>query len=147
VGLDKSITLFAAGACPDAALYAGWYNPRDYIASFTWRTGSVGYHLSELDGLELRDPNSRQWVPRMITEGVAVTIGAAEPTAITALPFPSWFLSLVLSGKITVAEAYWRVIPNCSWRVMLIADPLYNPYKKTPYLLGLPHWMLPEADE
>jgi uncharacterized protein (TIGR03790 family) len=144
---DTSIAVFAPNTCPDAALYAGWYSPREYVPAFTWRPGAVAYHLSEVDAQDLRNPRSRQWVPRMIAEGVAATVGAAEPTAITALPSPGWFMSLVLSGEITVCEAYWRTIPNVSWRIMLVADPLYNPFKNNPWPLGLPAAMLPEATD
>jgi len=147
VVLEDTPLLFAPGECPDAALYAGWYSPRMYVESFTFTKGAVAFHMAEQEAQFLHDPKSPEWGPRLITDGVAATVAAAEPTRIQGVPLPSWFLGLILSGEITICEAYWRTIRNMSWRVMLIADPLYNPFKKNPYNLAMPRLMLPEATD
>jgi hypothetical protein len=37
-----------------------------------------------------------------------------------------------MTGDFTVADCYWRTVPHVSWRMTLIADPLYNPFKHKP---------------
>jgi hypothetical protein len=44
------------------------------------------------------------------------------------------FFPLLLTGKYTVAEAYWLTTPLVAWKMTLIADPLYNPFKPKPAL-------------
>ena len=51
-----------------------------------------------------------------------------------AFPLPEEFFPLLLTGKYTVAECYWRTNPLVSWRMTLICDPLYNPYQVNPQL-------------
>ena len=46
----------------------------------------------------------------------------------------------MLTGKYTLVEAYYRTKPFNSWVMVLVGDPLYNPFKKNPALeeAGLP---------
>ncbi|MDP6545176.1 MAG: TIGR03790 family protein [Phycisphaerae bacterium] len=133
--LDTSAGLFAPGKCPDAALYAGWYSLRKYVPAFTWKTGAVGWHTASFEAADLRNPKSSQWCPQMLTNGVAATAGAVDEPLLMAFPAPEEFFPLLLTGKYTIAECYWRTVPNVSWQMTLIADPLYNPFKKNPQVL------------
>jgi uncharacterized protein (TIGR03790 family) len=130
--LDTSGKLFAPGKCPDAALYAGWYSLRKYVPAFTWKRGAVGWHTASFEAADLRNPKSQQWCPQMLINGVAATIGAVDEPLLAAFPAPEEFYPLLLTGKYTIAECYWRTIPNVSWQMTLIADPLYNPFKTNP---------------
>jgi len=134
VVIDKKETLFPEGSCPDAALYVGWYSLRKYVPAFTWRPGAVGWHTASWEAMHLRDPNTTEWCAKMIQNGVAATIGGvAEPT-LGAFPPPEEFFGLLLTGKWTVVQCYWRTVPWASWRMTLIADPLYNPFATRPQL-------------
>ena len=134
VVLDDSPAVFSPGSCPNAALYVGWYSLQKYVPAFTWVPGAVGWHVASFEAMHLRDPNSEEWCPEMIHRGVAATIGAVDEPTLGGLPMPQEFFALLLTGRYTVAECYWRVTPVVSWRVTLIADPLYNPFKVNPQL-------------
>ncbi|MDP6634537.1 MAG: TIGR03790 family protein [Phycisphaerae bacterium] len=130
--LDTSGKLFAPGKCPDAALYAGWYSLKKYVPAFTWKRGAVGWHTASFEAANLRNPKSPQWCPQMLNNGVAGTVGAVDEPLLTAFPAPEEFYPLLLTGKYTIAECYWRTTPRVSWQMTLIADPLYNPFKANP---------------
>jgi len=133
VTLDQYESVFRVGKCPNAALYVGWGSPQNYVPAFTWKRGAVGYHATSLEAQHLRDETSGEWVPRMISAGVAATLGATDEPFLGAFPRPEDFFPRLVSGRYTVCETYWLTVSNCSWRMMLIADPLYNPFKANPH--------------
>ncbi len=122
--------LFPLNTCPDAGLYIGWYSLQNYVDSFDWNPGAVAYHVASYEAMHLRDPNSDEWCGQLIHDGVAATVGAVREPYLGEFPEHQAFFLLLLTGEYTVAECYWRSIPSASWRMTLIADPLYNPYKK-----------------
>jgi uncharacterized protein (TIGR03790 family) len=127
--LDELPPTFAAEACPDAALYCGWYSLGKYVDAFDWQPGAVAYHVGGSEASRLHDPASQRWCKRLLEDGVAATIGAvAEPTTV-AYPRPDEFFASLLRGDLTLAEAYWQTAPSTSWSMMLIGDPLYRPFK------------------
>ncbi len=130
--LNENDTVFAPRSCPEAALYVGWYSPQRYVPSMMWVPGAVAWHVSSFEAQRLRDADSLNWCPQMIRNGVAATIGAVNEPTLGAFPVPEEFFYLLLTGKYTVAEAYWRTMPHTSWRLTLIADPLYNPFAAAP---------------
>jgi uncharacterized protein (TIGR03790 family) len=135
VVLDEKPTLFASNACPDAALYAGWYAYKrapEHIGAFAWRRGAVAYHIASFEASELRDPHSRTWCNRLIRAGVAATLGPVSEPHLDAFPLPEEFWPLLLTGRWTLAECYWRTLPHASWQMTLIGDPLYRPFKRRP---------------
>lgn len=134
VVLDTKPTVFPAGACPDASLYVGWYSLRKYVPAFTWARGAVGYHIASFEATALRDPNSTEWCPQMIANGIAATIGPVEEPFLGAFPLPDEFFALLLTGQYTLAECYWRTLPFTSWQMILLGDPLYRPFAANPQL-------------
>lgn len=145
--LNDTEAVFAPRSCPEAALYVGWYSPQRYVPSMAWVPGAVGWHVSSFEARHLRDPESLDWCPQMIHNGVAATIGAVNEPTLGAFPVPEEFFYLLLSGKLTVAECYWRTVPHTSWRLTLIADPLYNPFAANPQIApaNLPRGLLPDS--
>ncbi|MFZ1990070.1 MAG: TIGR03790 family protein, partial [Alphaproteobacteria bacterium] len=134
VVLDESAAVFPPDSCPNTALYVGWYSLQKYIPAFQWVPGSVGWHIASFEAMHLRDPSSPEWCPQMIRNGVAATLGAVDEPTLATLPMPTDFFALLLTGQYTVAECYWRTVPTASWRLTLIADPLYNPFKVNPQI-------------
>ncbi|MFA6133817.1 MAG: TIGR03790 family protein [Phycisphaerae bacterium] len=132
VVFDEAPTVFPAGSCPQAALYCGWYSLQKYVAAFDWVKGSVGWHVASFEAVHLHDPSSDEWCVKMIQNGVAATVGAVEEPFLGSFPMPEEFFPLLLTGKYTLAECYWRTLPLTSWRLTLIGDPLYNPFKNNP---------------
>jgi len=132
VVIDKGLALFPVGACPHAALYCGWYSLGNYVNSFEWQKGAVGFHVASAEASTLRKPESNVWCKRMIEEGVAATIGPVEEPYLTSFPLPDHFFPLLMSGKFPLLEVYFKTTPYVSWRQILIGDPLYMPFKKNP---------------
>ena len=132
VVLDAKPTLFEKDSCPNAALYVGWYSLQKYIDAFKWNPGAVAWHVASWEAVHLRDPQSQEWCVKMIQNGVAATVGAVAEPLLLAFPEPNEFMPLLMTGKYTIAECYWRTVPHSSWQMMLLADPLYNPFKTNP---------------
>ena len=130
--IDETPLVFAEGSCRDAALYVGWYSLQRYAPAFDWVTGAVGWHVSSFEAMNLRDPQTNEWCAKMIQHGVAATVGAVDEPFLPTFPDPMTFFPMLMTGRYTVAECYWRSMPAVSWRVTLIADPLYNPFAAGP---------------
>lgn len=126
---ESTKELFAPGACPRTAIYCGWYSLKKYVDAFDFIDGAIGYHISSLEAVNLRDPNSTQWCPAMLADGVTATLGAVAEPYLHSFPKPQAFFAELLDGRCLV-EAYYRTKPFNSWRLLLIGDPLYTPFKK-----------------
>ena len=129
VVLDDRDELFQAGECPDAAHYCGWYSLSNYVDAFEWRTGAVAYHIASGEAATLRDAESNVWCKRMLEDGVTATLGPVFEPYLMAFPRPDEFFCMLLSGRHTLAECYYRTQMWNSWVMTLVGDPLYNPYR------------------
>lgn len=134
VVLDNDQKLFPTGSCPQAALYCGWYSLGAYVDAFQWQPGAVGYHLASIEAVTLRDPHSKAWCPSMLARGVCATLGPVAEPYLAAFPLPDDFFSLLLTGQYTLVEVYYRTTPFTSWQMVLVGDPLYNPFRAKPQL-------------
>ncbi|MHC4109621.1 MAG: TIGR03790 family protein [Planctomycetota bacterium] len=126
---ERTEKLFAAGACPRTAIYCGWYSLKKYIDAFDFVDGAVGYHISSWEAVDLRDPNSSQWCPAMLKDGITATLGAVAEPYLHSFPEPRAFFLELFNGRCLV-EAYYHTKPFNSWQLVLIGDPLYRPFKK-----------------
>jgi uncharacterized protein (TIGR03790 family) len=126
---ERTGKLFAPGACPMTAIYCGWYSLKKYIDSFDFVDGAIGYHISSWEAVDLRDPNSSQWCPAMLADGITATLGAVAEPYLHSFPEPKAFFLELFNGHCLV-EAYYRTKPFNSWQLVLIGDPLYRPFKK-----------------
>lgn len=124
VRLDDRPELFAPGSCTDTALYIGWYSLANYVDAFTFRPGAVGYHIASSEAESLSRGN--YWVPRMIADGIAATLGPVDEPYLSSFPDPVGFVARLLMDR-TLAEAYWETVPHGSWMQVLVGDPLYRP--------------------
>jgi uncharacterized protein (TIGR03790 family) len=132
VVLDNNKKLFSEKSCTDAALYVGWYSLAEYVDSFEWKKGAVGFHIASSEASTLKQKGSQVWCKRMIEEGVVATIGPVTEPYLSSFPLPDVFFPLLMTGKLTLLETYFRSTPYISWRQILIGDPLYTPFKKNP---------------
>ncbi len=130
VVLENSGKLFQPGECPQAALYCGWYSLAHYVDAFKWVPGAIGYHIASAECRTLRQGSSQVWCKRMLEEGVAVTIGPVDEPYVQAFPFPDVFFRALTEGMLTVAESYLLSVPYLSWKMVLVGDPLYRPFKE-----------------
>jgi uncharacterized protein (TIGR03790 family) len=131
VVVDSQERLFQPGECPDAALYCGWYSYGHYIDAFTWVRGAVGYHIASAECTTLRVKGSQVWCKIMLEKGVAATIGPVAEPYVQAFPVPDVFFGLLIDGRLTLAECYAMSNPFWSWKMVLVGDPLYRPFKNS----------------
>jgi len=126
---DRAPELFAPGSCPETAIYCGWYSLKRYVDAFDFVPGAVGYHIASFEGAGLHDPNSSNWCPAMLRDGITATLGPVSEPYLHAFPQPRMFFGRLYRGDCLV-EAYYRTKPFNSWQLMLIGDPLYRPFGK-----------------
>jgi len=125
---ERTDKLFGPGECTRTALYCGWYSLKKYIDAFDFVDGAIGYHISSLEAVDLRDANSLQWCPAMLKDGITATIGAVAEPYLHSFPQPRAFFLELFNGRCLV-EAYYRTKPFNSWRLVLVGDPLYTPFE------------------
>jgi uncharacterized protein (TIGR03790 family) len=125
---ERTEKLFEAASCPQTAIYCGWYSLKKYVDAFDFIDGAVGFHISSLEAVDLRDPNSSQWCPAMLKDGITATLGAVAEPYLHSFPRPKEFFSELFNGRCLV-EAYYITNPFNSWQLVLIGDPLYTPFK------------------
>ena len=118
----------------DVAIYCGWYSLRNYVPAFQFHEGAVGFHVASSELVSLRAENERGWVRGLLNDGVAATLGPVAEPYLHAFPPADEFFPLLLTGKLTLAEVYWKTTPLTSWMVTCIGDPLYTPYRSNPPL-------------
>jgi uncharacterized protein (TIGR03790 family) len=134
VTLDDKPELFKVGSCPDCALYCGWYSLAKYVDCCKFVPGAVAYHIASSEAVSLRDPKCTLWCKCLLEKGVVATLGpVAEPYTI-GFPKPAEFFGLLVTGKYTLVECYYKTLLLNSWMTVLVGDPLYNPFGKTPKL-------------
>ena len=79
--------------------------------------------------MDIRDPNTTQWCPAMLSHGITATLGAVAEPYLFAFPEPKEFFAELLDGNCLV-EAYYHTSPVNSWQMVLIGDPLYKPFPR-----------------
>jgi hypothetical protein len=94
----------------------------------------VGYHIASAEATTIRTPGGTVWCDAMLDRGVCATLGPTFEPYLAAFPLPDDFYPLLLTGEYTLAEAYYRSLPFNSWAMILVGDPLYNPFKNHPAL-------------
>lgn len=126
---EQTSELFAPGSCPQTALYCGWYSVGKYVDAFDFVEGAVGFHIASAEAVSLRDPNSTQWCPAMLKDGITATLGPVGEPYLHAFPDPRAFFGALFDGRCLI-EAYYLTQPLNSWQMLLIGDPLYTPFAK-----------------
>lgn len=132
--LDNADSVFAPNTCPNCGFYFGWYALENYTPAFQFNKGAVAIHIASFEAVSLREKDKKRWVPCLLDDGACVTIGPVQEPYLVAFPKPYVFSTLLLSGQYSVVECYFKSVHLLSWQMMLIGDPLYNPYKKNPKL-------------
>jgi uncharacterized protein (TIGR03790 family) len=134
VTLDEQDELFKPGDCPETAIYCGWYSLGKYRDAFDFQPGSVGFHIASNEAVSLKKKGSQLWCPRILKDGCAATLGPVAEPYLDAFPLPSQFFGLLMTGKLPLVECYYRSLPDISWMMTLIGDPLYNPFRMNPMI-------------
>jgi uncharacterized protein (TIGR03790 family) len=133
IKLDNEPGVFSPHSVNDVALYCGWYSVNHYVPGCDFNPGAVGFHIASYELVTLRHTRSR-WVGGLLHDGVVGTLGAVAEPDLAAFPDPQDYFPLLLTGKFTLAEVYWKTAPTVSWMMDCVGDPLYTPYKANPAL-------------
>lgn len=128
--LDDSQELFKENSCLNAALYCGWYSLAKYIDAFTWQRGAIGFHIASSECTTLKNANSQVWCKMLLEKGVAATLGPVGEPYIDTFTVPELFFGFLIQGHLTLVECYMVSTPYLSWKMALIGDPLYFPFRK-----------------
>lgn len=126
---DDEPAVFAPPGHRDVAVYVGWYSVTKYVDAFDFNRGAVAYHVASYELRSLRDVSKPGWVRSLLEDGVVATLGPVSEPYLFAFPPPDAFVPALLEGDQTLAEVYWRTLPVTSWKMTLIGDPLYRPFK------------------
>lgn len=132
-------------AAPDVALYAGWYRLRNYEDAFRFNIGALGYHIASEECVSLHSVSESGWCKNAVQRGISSTLGATSEPFLETFPIPLEFFGILGTGSYQLVEAYALTVRAASWRMVLIGDPLYNPFRKAPLfsskaLLSHPLW-------
>lgn len=130
VVIDDTGRLFQPGECPNAALYCGWYSLANYVDAFVWNRGAVGFHVASSECATLKSGTSNVWCKRMLERGIAATVGPVGEPYVQSFPNAEIFFRLLCDGYLSLVECYYVSLPFVSWKMVLVGDPLYLPYKK-----------------
>lgn len=120
------------GAAPDVAFYAGWYRLRQYEDAFTFKAGAIGYHMASAEAVSLHNPGEPGWCKNALDRGITATIGSVGEPYLDTFPEPLEFAGLLMTGQYSLVESYYLTSRWVSWRMVLVGDPLYNPWKNRP---------------
>jgi uncharacterized protein (TIGR03790 family) len=137
VRLDDTSQRFSQpGQAPDVALYIGWYRLRSYENAFSFNPGAIGYHIASGEAVSLHDPDEPGWCKNALEHGITATLGSIGEPFLDSFPPPKDFGALLLSGRYTLVEAYYLTTRYVSWRMVLMGDPLYNPWRDSSYTVA-----------
>ena len=120
------------GQAPDVAFYVGWYRLRHYEDAFTFQPGAIGYHMASAEAVSLHQAGETGWCKNALEHGITATLGSVGEPYLDAFPEPLEFTALLMTGQYSLVEAYSLTSRWLSWRMVLIGDPLYNPWKQKP---------------
>ena len=79
--------------------------------------------IGTIEDWHMTDPLTGEAMPKPKTEA-----------DLDAFPLPSEFFGLLLTGKYTLVECFYLTKRYNFWRMILLGDPLYNPFKSNPQL-------------
>lgn len=125
--VENTGALFGEGACPNTAVYWGWYALQNFRDSFTFEPGAIAVHIASIECQTLTSTGSI-WCPNLLEKGACVTVGPVDEPYLHAFPHPVIFFNALFAG-LSLAEAYFSALPVLSWQMVLVGDPLYRPFK------------------
>jgi uncharacterized protein (TIGR03790 family) len=117
-----------------AAFYLGWYdllNFQDVFGERGLARGSIAWHIASQEAQDIWNPDGKGWCINLMWRGAAVTLGPVREPYVAAFPHGDIFTEVLLSGD-SVAESYWLALPQVSWAMVLLGDPLYRPFGSKP---------------
>jgi uncharacterized protein (TIGR03790 family) len=116
------------------AFYFGWYAPgingpflRD---DFAFPAGAIAMHLHSYSAQTLHSDQAG-WCGPLVARGVAATMGNVFEPYLGLVHRPDLLVQALRQG-LPLGDAAYFALPALSWQAVLIGDPLYRPWGKTP---------------
>jgi uncharacterized protein (TIGR03790 family) len=134
VVLDNKDSLIPENSEKNIAIYCGWYSLRKYVSPGQFNPGAVGFHIASAEMVSLHNPKETGWCHNLMNAGVVGTLGPVAEPYLQSFPPADEFFPLLMTGKLSLAEVYWKTTPWASWMQCCVGDPLYKPYKVNPPL-------------
>lgn len=132
---DENEAVLPAGSVQgQTALYVGWYSVGNYVPAMRFAPGAVAFHVASWELTTLRDPKNNGWVKGLLNDGASASVGPVAEPYLHAFPPADEFFPLLMTGKLTLAEVFWRTSKTVSWQMSLVGDPLYRPFGNHPAL-------------
>jgi len=130
---DRNSAMFPNGTCDNTLFYYGWYSYHNFQPIFDGylKVGSVAWHLDSASAHILTDPDDPNWTVQMLMRGATISAGAVREPYTFAMQVGGIFYERFFRGY-TAAEAWWASIANTHWRMVLVGDPLYAPFREPP---------------
>lgn len=119
--------------CESALWYAGWYS-HFYKDVFGWDRGAIGFHIESWTAQNIRTEATYRgqtgwlWVPGMIRAGITATMGPVHEPGLGGVPKIDWFFRYFFHG-FSFAEAAYMSSYSSAGQMLMIGDPLYNPFR------------------
>jgi uncharacterized protein (TIGR03790 family) len=132
--VDNHEAVFPKGSLNDVAFYWGWHSLRTYVSPGRFSPGAVALHIASYELVGLHAPGETGWVAGLLNDGVVATSGPVAEPYLDSFPRPDDFVPLLLTGRLTMAEVYWKTLPNVGWMQDYVGDPLYRPCGVNPPL-------------
>ena len=124
----------AGNQAAGASFYVGWYALLDFQNVFGEHglaPGSIAWHIASQEAQNIWNPNGTGWCLNLMRHGAAVTLGPVREPYVAAFPHGDVFVEALLRG-FTVTEGYWLALPQASWAMVILGDPLYRPFAAHP---------------
>jgi len=131
--IDRNSAMFPNGTCDNTLFYYGWYSYHNFQPIFDGylKVGSVAWHLDSASAYILTNPDDPNWTVQMLMRGATISAGAVREPYTFAMQAGGIFYDRFFRGY-TAAEAWWASIANTHWRMVLVGDPLYSPFREPP---------------
>lgn len=130
---DTQEAMFAEHSIDNAQYFYGWYsfwNFKDLFVQYL-EPGSIAGHLGSLGFYRIYNTGDNNWGVHLLERGATIVYGPLVEPYSTTFPVGGILYSRLLRG-FTAGEAYWCATNTLRWRMMIVGDPLYNPYAAVP---------------
>ncbi len=128
--VDKNAAMFPNGTCKNTLFYYGWYSYHNFQPIFDgyFNVGAIAWHLDSASLYDLLDITDNNWSIQMLYRGATSVAGSVTEPYSFAFSRGGIFYERLFKG-FNLAEAWWTSIENTHWKMVLVGDPLYNPFR------------------
>lgn len=137
--VDTNMATFAASfPLSHVGIYCGWHDQNVSgpfaLPTVEFMPGAFAYHLHSFSAGDIRS-TTQNWVGALLAKGATITMGSVDEPYLPGTPNIAVFLADLIYGRYTFGEAAYASQMWISWQTIVIGDPLYRPFGKSPETL------------